>query len=95
MPASRASIDGPLDAALGVDQVGDAARDRIASSSAGAVGEGHLALSIGQQSEWESMLVREGPIGLGSVEGHAEDLDATRLEFAGSITEPDALSCSA
>ena len=83
-----------LDASVRADHVSDAPWVGVAGGVTGAVGETHAPVDVAQEREGESLLLGEAPVGLGRVEGDAQDLDAERLEIADSVTEPAALARS-
>jgi hypothetical protein len=92
----RAGVDhrvGPHHAAIGAEQVRDAARPVRVVGIAGAV-RLQRAPGVAQQPERQAVLLRERLVLLDGVEARAEDDRAVLLEVAGSITEPVALDRS-
>jgi hypothetical protein len=83
------------DAAVLVDEVGDAAGVFVADARGGAVGETDLAVRVAQQWVGEVELFGEAGVLLGRVETGAEDLRVLRGVLIVEVPEPGTLEGSA
>jgi hypothetical protein len=88
----------PPDAAIGIDEEGDAPRELVEVLVVGALGAVRVAgdaVDVRQQAVGVGLVVGERLVLLGRVERDAEDLAAGIAERRGSITEPRSLDRSA
>jgi hypothetical protein len=84
-----------LDAAVLVDDVGDALRVLIVGARRRAVGEADLAVGVAEEREREVELLRELGVRSLVVEGDAEDFGVALLVLRGEVPEPGTLGRSA
>jgi hypothetical protein len=83
------------DFSLHVDEIADAHGITRPDIAASAISQSNFAVSIAQQSEWESVLPGERGIGSDIVKADTENDDATIFESTVLVTEPATLAGSA
>lgn len=82
------------DAALLVDEVGDAAGVFVAWTAGGAVGQADFPVGVTEQRKGEVVLLGEAGVVFYGVEADAEDLRVLRFVLLGQVPEPGTLGRS-